>query len=69
MTTTTATATTTAHRRNSAALCAARGPRSGDETAATTITNMVYDVGMSDESRKGLLLENEVLAVDGHCSR
>jgi RHS repeat-associated protein len=39
----------------------------GDETAATTVTNLLYDVGMTDESRKGLLLESEVLALDGHC--
>ncbi|MEZ4864233.1 MAG: toxin TcdB middle/N-terminal domain-containing protein [Caldilineaceae bacterium] len=40
----------------------------GDDTAATTVTNMVYDVGMTDESHKGLLLESEVLAQGGHCS-
>ena len=40
----------------------------GDETAATTVTNLLYDVGMSDESRKGMLLESEVLSQDGHCS-
>jgi hypothetical protein len=39
----------------------------GDESAATTVTNLVYDVGMSDESRKGLLLASEVLAVGGRC--
>ncbi|MCB0121382.1 MAG: VCBS repeat-containing protein, partial [Caldilineaceae bacterium] len=40
----------------------------GDETAATTVTNLVYDVGMADESHKGMLLESEVLAQGGHCS-
>ncbi|MCX6047961.1 MAG: FG-GAP-like repeat-containing protein [Chloroflexi bacterium] len=40
----------------------------GDATAATTVMNLVYDVGMSDESHKGLLLESEVLAQDGHCT-
>ena len=40
----------------------------GDETAATTVTNLVYDVGMTDESRKGMLLESEVLAEGGRCS-
>ncbi|MFN8445750.1 MAG: toxin TcdB middle/N-terminal domain-containing protein [Caldilineaceae bacterium] len=40
----------------------------GDETAATTVTNLVYDVGKSDESHKGMLLESEVLAQNGHCS-
>ncbi len=40
----------------------------GDRTAATTVTNLVYDVGMSDESRKGLLLESEVLAEAGQCA-
>ena len=39
----------------------------GDASAATTVTNLVYDVGMSDESRKGLLLASEVLAVGGRC--
>ena len=40
----------------------------GDETAATTVTNLTYDVGMTDEAHKGLLLESEVLAVGGQCS-
>lgn len=40
----------------------------GDETAATTVTNLVYDVGMTDEARKGMLLENEVLGEGGHCA-
>ena len=40
----------------------------GDETAATTVTRLVYDVGMTDESRKGMLLEAEVLAEGGQCS-
>ncbi|MEM7126078.1 MAG: toxin TcdB middle/N-terminal domain-containing protein [Chloroflexota bacterium] len=40
----------------------------GDETAATTITNLRYDVGMVDEAHKGMLLESEVLAVGGQCS-
>jgi RHS repeat-associated protein len=40
----------------------------GDETAATTVTHLVYDVGMTDESRKGMLLESEILAEGGHCS-
>ncbi len=40
----------------------------GDHTAETTVTNLVYDVGMSDESRKGMLLESEVLSEGGHCS-
>lgn len=39
----------------------------GDENAATTVTNLVYDVGMSDESRKGMLLASEVLATGGRC--
>ncbi len=39
----------------------------GDETAATTVTNMLYDVGMADESRKGMLLESEILATGGRC--
>ena len=39
----------------------------GDASAATTVTNLVYDVGMSDESHKGMLLESEVLAVGGRC--
>ncbi|MBV7337572.1 VCBS repeat-containing protein [Chloroflexi bacterium TSY] len=39
----------------------------GDETAATTVTNLVYDVGMENESHKGMLLESEVLAEDGAC--
>jgi RHS repeat-associated protein len=42
--------------------------KQGDATAATTITNLVYDVGKSDESRKGLLLESEVLAEGGQCA-
>jgi RHS repeat-associated protein len=40
----------------------------GDATTATTVTNLVYDVGMSDESRKGMLLESEVLAEGGRCT-
>ena len=40
----------------------------GDKTAATTVTDLVYDVGMENESRKGMLLEKEVLGEGGHCS-
>ncbi|MCB0124793.1 MAG: VCBS repeat-containing protein, partial [Caldilineaceae bacterium] len=40
----------------------------GDETAATTVTNLMYDVGMESESRKGILLEKEVLGDGGHCA-
>ncbi|MCE7990204.1 MAG: hypothetical protein DYG89_54375 [Caldilinea sp. CFX5] len=40
----------------------------GDETAATTVTNLTYDVGMSDEAHKGLLVESEILAAGGHCA-
>lgn len=40
----------------------------GDATAATTITNLVYDVGMDDEARKGMLLERTILAAGGHCA-
>src|SRR4029079_1297837 len=39
-----------------------------EDTAASTVTNLVYDVGMVDESRKGMVLENEVLAEGGHCN-
>ncbi|HMN30758.1 MAG TPA: toxin TcdB middle/N-terminal domain-containing protein, partial [Caldilineaceae bacterium] len=40
----------------------------GDESAATTVTNNVYDVGMADESHKGMMLESEVLAEGGQCA-
>ena len=40
----------------------------GDPTAPTTVTRHTYDVGMVDESRKGLLLTKEVLAEGGACS-
>lgn len=40
----------------------------GDETAATTITNLLYDVGMTDESRKGMVLESEVIGEGGECN-
>jgi RHS repeat-associated protein len=40
----------------------------GDDTAATTVTRLHYDIGRTDESRKGLLLESEVLAEGGRCS-
>ncbi|HMN28313.1 MAG TPA: toxin TcdB middle/N-terminal domain-containing protein, partial [Caldilineaceae bacterium] len=42
--------------------------KQGDESAATTITRLVYDVGKEHESRKGMLLESEVLGVGGHCT-
>ncbi len=40
----------------------------GDSTAPTTVTRHTYDVGMTDESRKGMLLTKEVLAEGGACS-
>ena len=40
----------------------------GDETAATTVTNYLYDVGMTDEAHKGMVLESEIIGVGGHCS-
>lgn len=40
----------------------------GDETAATTVAHLVFDVGLEDESHKGMLLESEVLSEGGHCS-
>ena len=40
----------------------------GDPTAPSTVTRHTYDVGMVDESRKGLLLTKEVLAEGGACS-
>lgn len=39
----------------------------GDETAASTVTHHIYDTGASEESRKGLLLEQTVLGVGGTC--
>jgi len=40
----------------------------GDQTAATTVTRLVYDVGMTDESRKGMVLEKVVLGEGGACA-
>jgi RHS repeat-associated protein len=40
----------------------------GDESAATTLTRLFYDVGTENESRKGMLLESEVLAENGQCT-
>lgn len=39
----------------------------GDETAATTITRHIYDLGLTDESRKGMVLEMAVLGEGGSC--
>ncbi|MCP4541745.1 MAG: hypothetical protein GY832_31825 [Chloroflexi bacterium] len=39
----------------------------GDETADTTITSYVYDTGVMNESRKGLVLEMAVLGEGGQC--
>jgi len=39
----------------------------GDATAATTVTRYRYDTGEEQESRKGLLLEKEVLGAGGGC--
>lgn len=40
----------------------------GDASAATTVTNLVYDVGMNDEARKGMLIESEILGEGGACN-
>ena len=40
----------------------------GDATAATTVTENVFDVGMVDEARKGLVLESAVLSDSGECA-
>ncbi|MCB0171331.1 MAG: VCBS repeat-containing protein [Anaerolineae bacterium] len=40
----------------------------GDDTAPTTVTEYVYDTGQSDESRKGLVLEQTVLGEGGQCT-
>lgn len=49
-------------------LCALLGVKVGDEISATTVTNLVYDVGMEDEAHKGcLVLESEIICVGGRC--
>ncbi|MEM7533265.1 MAG: toxin TcdB middle/N-terminal domain-containing protein, partial [Chloroflexota bacterium] len=40
----------------------------GDATAPTTVTRHRYDTGMAHESRKGLMLEQEVLGEGGGCA-
>jgi RHS repeat-associated protein len=40
----------------------------GEATAPTTVTRSVFDTGVTNESRKGLLLERTVLAEGGACS-
>jgi RHS repeat-associated protein len=40
----------------------------GDESATTTVNRLYYDTGRTDESRKGLLLQSEVLTVGGECA-
>ena len=41
----------------------------GDATAATTVTRYRYDTGEEQESRKGLLIEKEVLGEGGGCTQ
>jgi len=40
----------------------------GDESAPTTVTRFVYDTGVENESRKGIVLETEILGEGGACA-